>query len=141
MEKENLKILIGLHKNVKELDRRTADLARYYGLSFSQFMVLEALLSKGKLSISEVRDTILSSVGTISLVVNNLEKMNYIKRQSDINDKRVWILSLTDEGRDLIEKLVPENEEMINDYMKNLSDDEIKELLILLKKLGANIGK
>lgn len=141
MQKNNMKILIELHKNVKELDKRTANLARDYGLSFSQFMVLEALLSKGKLSISEVRDTILSSVGTISLVVNNLEKMNYIKRQPDKNDKRVWIISLTDEGRDLIEKIVPENEEMINDYMKNLSNDEIKDLLGLLKKLGANVDK
>ena len=140
MQKDNMKILIGLHKNVKELDRRTSEIARSYGLSFSQFMVLEALLSKGKLSISEVRDTILSSVGTISLVVNNLEKMDYIKRESDKNDKRICLLSLTDEGRELIEKIVPENEKMIKTYMENLSKDESQTLLVLLKKLGANIG-
>ena len=104
-------------------------------------MVLEALLSKGKLSISEVRDTILSSVGTISLVVNNLEKMDYIKRESDKNDKRICLLSLTDEGRELIEKIVPENEKIINTYMENLSKDESETLLVLLKKLGENIGK
>ena len=141
MQKDNMKILIGLHKNVKELDRRTSEIARSYGLSFSQFMVLEALLSKGKLSISEVRDTILSSVGTISLVVNNLEKMDYIKRESDKNDKRICLLSLTDEGRELIEKIVPENEKIINTYMENLSKDESETLLVLLKKLGENIGK
>lgn len=141
MQKDNMKILIGLHKNVKELDRRTSEIARNYGLSFSQFMVLEALLSKGKLSISEVRDTILSSVGTISLVVNNLEKMDYIKRESDKNDKRICLLSLTDEGRELIEKVVPENEKMIKTYMEGLSKDERQTLLVLLKKLGANIGK
>lgn len=141
MQKDNMKILIGLHKNVKELDRRTSEIARRYGLSFSQFMVLEALLSKGKLSISEVRDTILSSVGTISLVVNNLEKMDYIKRESDKNDKRICLLSLTDEGRELIEKIVPENEKIINTYMENLSKDESETLLVLLKKLVANIGK
>ena len=141
MQKDNMKILIGLHKNVKEFDRRTSEIARSYGLSFSQFMVLEALLSKGKLSISEVRDTILSSVGTISLVVNNLEKMDYIKRESDKNDKRICLLSLTDEGRELIEKIVPENEQMINTYMEALSKDESETLLVLLKKLGANVGK
>ena len=141
MQKDNMKILIGLHKNVKEFDRRTSEIARSYGLSFSQFMVLEALLSKGKLSISEVRDTILSSVGTISLVVNNLEKMDYIKRESDKNDKRICLLSLTDEGRELIEKIVPENEQMIKIYMENLSKDESETLLVLLKKLGANVGK
>ncbi len=139
MEKEKLKIIIGLHKNVKELDRRTLDIARSYGLSFSQFMVLEALDSKGNLSIGEVREAILSSVGTISLVVKNLEKMGYVKRKTDENDKRVSILSLTDEGRAVIEKIIPENETMIYDYMKDLSEEKTEILLSLLKKLGANI--
>lgn len=141
MEKDKLKILIGLHKNVKELDRRTLDIARSYGLSFSQFMVLEALYSKGNLSIGEVREAILSSVGTISLVVKNLEKMGYVKRKTDENDKRVSILSLTNEGRAVIGKVIPENETMIYDYMKDLSEEETKTLLSLLKKLGANIDK
>lgn len=136
MQNENLKILIGLHRNVKELDSKTLAIAKNYGLSFSQFMVLEALFSKGKLSISEVRDAILSSVGTISLVVNNLEKMGYIKREADPNDKRICILSLTDSGREIISKIVPENEKMINDYMEKLDNEERKTLLELLKKLG-----
>lgn len=140
MEKDKLKILIGLHKNVKELDRRTLDIARSYGLSLSQFMVLEALYSKGNLSIGEVREAILSSIGTISLVVKNLEKMGYVKRKTDENDKRVSILSLTKEGRDVIGKVIPENETMIYDYMKDLSEEETKTLLGLLKKLGENIG-
>lgn len=141
MEKDKLKILIGLHKNVKELDRRTLDIARSYGLSFSQFMVLEALYSKGNLSIGEVREAILSSVGTISLVVSNLKKMGYVKRKTDENDKRVSILSLTNEGRDVIERVIPENEAMIYDYMKYLSGGEIETLLSLPKKLGENIDK
>lgn len=139
MEKDKLKILIGLHKNVKELDKMTLDIGRRYGLSFSQFMVLEALYSKGNLSIGEVREAILSSVGTISLVVKNLEKMGYVKRNTDENDKRVSILSLTDEGRAVIEKVIPENESMIYDYMKDLSEEETTTLLSLLKKLGSNI--
>lgn len=136
MKNQNLKILIGLHKNVKDLDSRTLKIASKYGLSFSQFMVLEALYSKGKLSISEVRDAILSSVGTISLVVSNLEKMGYIKRESNPKDKRICILSLTDSGRDVIAKIVPENEKMINDYMEILDCDEKENLVNILKKLG-----
>ena len=141
MENNNLKILIGLHRNVKDLDRKTLAIAGSYGLSFSQFMVLEALFSKGKLSISEVREAILSSVGTISLVVSNLEKMGYIQREADEGDKRVCILSLTDEGREIIKKIVPENEEMINEYMARLDEEERKTLLDLLKKLGGKGDK
>lgn len=140
MTNENLKILIGLHKNVKELDNKTLTIARKYGLSFSQFMVLEALLSKGVLSISEVRDSILSSVGTISLVISNLEKMGHIRRDPDKNDKRICLISLTDKGRDTISKIVPENEKMIDKYMKKLDNRERKILLELLKKLGGKNG-
>ena len=140
MINENLKILIGLHKNVKEIDNKTMAIARKYGLSFSQFMVLEALLSKGILSISEVRDTILSSVGTISLVISNLEKMGHIKRDADKNDKRICLISLTDKGREIISKIVPENEKMINNHMKKLDNRERKILLELLKKIGPNDG-
>lgn len=140
MTNENLKILIGLHKNVKELDNKTLTIARKYGLSFSQFMVLEALLSKGVLSISEVRDSILSSVGTISLVISNLEKMGHIRRHPDKNDKRICLISLTDKGRDTISKIVPENEKMIDKYMKKLDNRERKILLELLKKLGGKNG-
>ena len=140
MQNENLKILIGLHKNVKELDSRTLAIASNYGLSFSQFMVLEALYSKGILSISEVRDAILSSVGTISMVVNNLEKMGYIKREANPKDKRICLISLTDSGREIIAKIVPENERMINDYMAKLRLGEKEILLSYLKKLGENIN-
>lgn len=139
MQNKNLKILIGLHKNVKELDSRTLAIASKYGLSFSQFMVLEALYSKGTLSISEVRDAILSSVGTISLVITNLEKMGYIKRESSPNDKRICLISLTDPGREIIAKIVPENEKMINDYMAKLRLEEKEIFLDHLKKLGENI--
>lgn len=141
MENNNLKILIGLHRNVKDLDSKTLAIAGSYGLSFSQFMVLETLFSKGKLSISEVREAILSSVGTISLVVSNLEKMGYIQREADEGDKRVCILSLTDEGREIIKKIVPENEEMINAHMARLDEEERKILLDLLKKLGGKGDK
>ena len=41
----------------------------------------------------------------------------------------------------MIEKVIPENEAMIYDYMKDLSEEETATLLSLLKKLGANIGK
>lgn len=41
----------------------------------------------------------------------------------------------------MIEKVIPENEAMIYDYMKDLSEEETATLLSLLKKLGANIDK
>lgn len=94
-------------------------------------MVLETLYSKGDMNVGEVRDSILSSVGTISLIVNNLVKMNYVERLTDEKDRRVWILHLTNEGYDVISKVAPKNENMILDNIAILDEKEKKDLLYL----------
>lgn len=134
-----MKILIGLHRNVNTLDKKTSQIAGEYNLTFSQFMVLEALYSKGDMSVGEVRERILSSVGTIPLIVNNLVKMNYVERLADKKDKRVSILHLTKEGRDVISKVAPKNEMMIEENMKVLDSEEKEKLLYLLKKMGGRL--
>ncbi|EGN31273.1 MAG: MarR family transcriptional regulator [Schaedlerella sp.] len=131
-----MKILIGLHRNVNTLDKKTAKIASEYHLTFSQFMVLEALYSKGDMSVGEVRERILSSVGTISLIVNNLVKMKYIERIPDKKDRRVCILHLTKEGYEVISKIAPKNEAKITESMDVLDQDEKETLLYLLKKIG-----
>ena len=44
MGRTEMKILIGLHRNVNALDKKTSKIAAEYNLTFSQFMVLEALI-------------------------------------------------------------------------------------------------
>lgn len=134
-----MKILIGLHRNINDIDKKTLKIAAEHGLTISQFMVLEALYSKGDMTVGEVREKILSSVGTISVIVNNLVKMNYIERLPDEKDRRVCILHLTKDGRDVISKVVPKNEAMIEDSMKVLTTEEQEDLLYLLKKMGGRL--
>lgn len=136
MNTVEMKILVGLHRNVTSLDRKTSALAAEYGLTFSQFMVLEALYSKGNMSVGDVRDSILSSVGTISLIVNNLVKLDYVVRLCDEKDRRVSILSLTEKGHELISQIVPQNINMVHDELSILSKEEKEDLLYLLKKVG-----
>ena len=131
-----MKILIGLHRNINKIDKKTSKIASSYNLTFSQFMVLEALYSKVDMTIGQVREKILSSVGTISLIVNNLEKMNYIMKLPDKNDRRICILHLTKQGYDVISELAPKNADMIRNSMQVLTYEEKENLLYLLKKIG-----
>lgn len=141
MKRLDVKLLIGLHRNVSMLDKRTAELAAKYELTFSQFMVLETLYSKGDMTVGAVRETILSSVGTISVIVNNLVKMKYIERLADKSDRRVTILHLTEAGRKVISQLAPENMMMINDIFSVLDQKEKESLLEILRKLGGNLNE
>lgn len=139
MKPVELDILIGLHRNVNAIDKKTIALAKEHGLTFSQFMVLEALYSKGPMTVGQVRDKILSSVGTMPVIVNNLVKQNYVKRLTSNTDKRLCILELTEEGYEVIHKVAPRNVELIKDSMTCLVEEEKEILLYLLKKLGGRL--
>ncbi len=103
-------------------------------------MVLEALYSKGEMSVGSVMEKILSSVGTILVIINNLVKMGYVIRQADKKYKRVTMLHLTDSGKEVIARIVDCNDEMIEGILDVLSDDEKEKLLNILKRIGGYYG-
>lgn len=137
MENEiDLKILIALHRVVNAVDSKTAKLVKAYGLSLGQFAVLEALYHKGEMTVGQVQKKILSSTGTMPVIIKNLEKRQFISHKEDENDKRKRLLYITDKGRDIISKVFPKNKEIIIEYFKNMEIDEKKEFLRLMKKLN-----
>lgn len=140
MARAELKILIGLHRAVNDLDRRTAQLAAAAGLTLGQFAVLEALYHKGDLTVGQVQEAILSSSGTIPLIVGKLEQRGLLTRRQDGADRRRFILSLTEKGRAQIAALYPRNEEMIVRQMECWSAAEQQTLAALLRRFGDREG-
>jgi len=136
MAKPELKILIGLHRTANDIDRMTSRISAAYGLTLGQFAVLESLYHKGNLTVGQVQESILSTSGTIPLIVRNLEQRAYLTRCRDEEDRRCFILHLTEKGRRLIEKVYPQNEEMIIRQMDCWSDEEKETLVSLLKRYG-----
>jgi MarR family 2-MHQ and catechol resistance regulon transcriptional repressor len=131
-------ILIKMHRMINQIDRRTAHIAAKYDLTLSQFGVLEALYHVGDLTVGEVKEKILSSDGTIPVVVKNLEKRGLLFRKQDPQDKRKSILSLTEKGKKVISEAYPENEKMIQEQMSAWTSEEKKQLSHLLHKFRPN---
>lgn len=134
MAKDELKILIGLHRTATAVDRQTARAVAAFGLTLGQFAVLEALYHKGDLTVGQVQEKILSTSGTIPLIVNNLEKRGLLERRQDSRDKRRCILHLTPAGEQLILQAMPVNERCILEKMACWSDKEKAQLLALLQR-------
>ena len=136
MSKPELKILIGMHRAANAVDRKTSRIAAAYGLTLGQFAVLEALYHKGDLTVGQVQEAVLSTSGTIPVIVGRLEREGYLTRCQDENDRRRWMLRLTDAGRELIAQVYPENEEMIIRQMDCWTDEEKETLVSLLQRFG-----
>ncbi|MGI6045576.1 MAG: MarR family winged helix-turn-helix transcriptional regulator [Eggerthellaceae bacterium] len=134
MNRKDSYIVIYTHRLANQLDRITSGIVRAHGLTLPQFGVLEALYTKGSLPIGKVKDLVLSSDGTIPLIVRNLEKAGYITNEPDPGDGRRKILSLTDVGRAVIEPAVKENEHALSQCLADWSPEEKTQLVKLLSK-------
>lgn len=125
-------ILIGFYRMVKDLDRETARISAEHGLTYPQFQVLEALLNKGSLTIGQIRDAILSSNGTVPVIVDNLQKKGLVRRIKDPADLRRSVVELTDAGRDLVARAWEENERMLCERFGVWSEGEKRTLVHLI---------
>ena len=134
-------LLIGIHRIVKDLDRETSRLSAASGLTFPQFMVLEALLHKDSMTVGEIKDTILSSNGTIPVIINNLVKLGLVRRTKDPEDHRRSVIELTEQGRELIERVCPENEKMYTERFSVWTKEEKDELIRLIAKYHHRKGE
>ena len=111
------------------------------GLTGSQLGVLEVLLHLGPMSQTALCEKLLLSGGNLTLVVSNLEKAGWVKRERTAEDKRVVIVSLTREGRRFIERIFPNHARRIAELFGVLAASEQETLGRLCKKLGRSIQK
>ena len=136
MNSTQLKIFIGISKARKKIGARSNKLFLKYGLTEAQFGVLEAIYNKGPLSVGEIQEKILSSSGTIPVIIKNLEKRQLLIKEKDKLDKRKFIIRITEDGRKLMDEVFPQNREIICQMIDgSLNKDEQELLLNLLKKI------
>jgi len=114
------------------VERSIADL----GLCLSDFMVLEAVLHKGPLTISEIQAKVLLASGSMTAAVDRVESMGLVVRKTTAKDRRARVLELTPKGRRLIEKTFEEHARHLEQVMSVLDAGEKRALHAGLKKLG-----
>ncbi len=107
-----------------------------FGLTESQFNVLDALYHLGPLSQKELGFKLLKSGGNITMVIDNLEKNAYVERIRGIEDRRIFFVQLTKKGEKRLEDILPVQVNFITNEMNRLSKTEQIELQQLCKRIG-----
>jgi MarR family transcriptional regulator, 2-MHQ and catechol-resistance regulon repressor len=131
-----LNAYIPLLRAANSLAARTAAAYEAVGLTVSQFGVLEALLHLGPLCQRELAQKLLKSGGNITLVIDNLEKQDWVRRERRTDDRRMVTVRLTPVGRRLVARLFPAHAAAVAREMQHLSDSEQDELRRLCRKVG-----
>lgn len=106
------------------------------GIGLSDFILLEALLHKGTMSISQLGEKVQLANSSMTAAVDRLVQRGLVLRLSDEADRRVRTVDLTPCGRTLIRKLYQKHERDIDALMEPLCASERAALRGSLKKLG-----
>jgi MarR family 2-MHQ and catechol resistance regulon transcriptional repressor len=106
------------------------------GMCLSDFAVLEALLHKGPLPVSEIGAKVLLTSGSMTAAVDRVAHRGLAVRKNDPNDRRARVVHLTARGRRLIGEMFARHGQEMEQAVSVLTVEERSELVGLLRELG-----
>lgn len=132
----DLKTITILFRTSNMIEKIIADDVAQYGLNPSEFGTLEVLYHKGSLPVQSICEKVLIASSSMSYVIENLIKKDYIVKVKDKVDKRYHIVHLTDQGKILMDEIYPKHVKQLRSVIDILNSDEEVKLQSILKKLG-----
>jgi len=137
MEEQNqsLKVFIVLSRAYRAI----SDYTNASGVNPTEFAVLELLYHKGDQPLQHIGDKILLASGSITYVVDKLEKKELLKRIACPSDRRVTYAQITDKGKEFLEGIFPEHQERIENLLDDLTVEEKTTVIELLKRIGKSV--
>lgn len=140
MEKKNRSLdgnlVIALSRALQTIHRQSEILFRQRGITMAQFAVLEALLNKGDCSVGTLVEAVLSTSGNMTVVIRNLEQAGYVERKKNPEDKRSYVICLTNDGKSLIEEVFVQHMKFVQEVLSPIHESEKESIIHLLKKLA-----
>jgi len=102
---------IGFHANrtaflmTEEIGRRMKKLG--YTISTQDFAILFRLFKKGAMTQVEIASLLMRDKTTITRRIDGLVKKNYVQRNLNPDDRRFFLIDLTQSGQQALEELIP----------------------------------
>jgi len=134
--KDALKLWVVLARCFNSFAQNEAQQLKGFDLTPPQFGVLETLAHLGPMKMCEIGTKLLMSGANVTGVVDRLEKKRLVRRMMDAEDRRMFLIHLTEEGSKAIAKFFPVHAEQIEAFTNVLTTKEKRQVTDLLKKLG-----
>lgn len=123
------------------IDRGCVALLEPHGLSEARFVLLALLdASTYGLAPNILAEQAGVTRGTVSGLLDGLEREELIERRADACDRRALRVQLTHKGKRLAKTVAEQHGRWAASLFANLSADERKQLAALLAKVAGNLG-
>lgn len=115
--------------------------AKNFEITPEQLMVLSALIDHDGLYQRQLGMITLKDRPNITRIINILEKMNFVTRKPDVNKRKIYKIFVTDEGKNVVKKVMPTALELWENIIDGVDEDELEITLKVMNKFKENLMK
>lgn len=105
-------------------------------INLNEYAVMELLYHRGEMPIQSIGKRVLMGSGSITYVIDKLEKKGFLYRKPCEEDRRKMFACITDAGKEYMDIRVKEQEALITKVFAEWDDEEVGTAIDLLKRVG-----
>jgi DNA-binding MarR family transcriptional regulator len=135
MEKLLLEFVNTFDLSLKKLQEEVGDSSGFSKLTISQFQYIDAIYELGEPAITEIADKLNITKASVTTGIHKLINMGYVIKTQSSEDKRVFHVSLTETGGQLIKAKYQALKEYGEFIGAAFSEDEARQFEETLTKI------
>lgn len=109
-----------------------------FKITIDQWLIIKAILENPSITQQDIAKKVFKDNASVTRIIELLVKSKYLEREVNPNDRRKSNLSVTEEGKSIIEKV----QSLVLDNRKNaldtVAEDELKTMNMVFKKIIKN---
>jgi Transcriptional regulators len=107
-----------------------------FGITETQFNMLDLLSRKESYKVTYLAERMGVKPSAITTMIDRLANNGLVSRRHDDADRRAVLVSITNEGRELINKFEEKCRQILKSYLSYLEPDELEALASIYEKLN-----
>lgn len=111
-----------------------------FGLNYNEYEILKYIYRNGDQPIQKIGDEIRVTSGSMTYLIDKLEKNKHIVRKPCTSDGRVMYASLTKEGKELMDNVLPKCSSTINCALEDFEEEEINRTIQMLDEIKMKLS-
>jgi DNA-binding MarR family transcriptional regulator len=126
--------LARLERVTERLRREIHLVLRARGMTLTQYNVLRTLYNAGSngLTCSELGSRLAGTDPDITRLLDRLAKQRLVRRRRDVRDRRAVLTEITDEGRQLVESVIPSLDCRVRGLFEHMTPARLQLMIDLL---------
>ncbi len=134
-------LLVDTFNNILTIEQNALKKEKFFDVSVAEVHTIEAIGMYQTKSMSEVARSLRITMGTLTVVINNLVKKGYVERFRCQSDKRVVQIKLTKKGKLVYRVHEQFHKNVVQATISGLTEEEHKVLCQTLTKLNVYLQK